>query len=115
MILLAEEDASTILDAEKLFKQAYKYAEVQYKKSLTNHHLGTTQESVHSKSELSMGQVKHVEKTGSEHINPKASYINQKAILIQGLSILTQRISISTQKLSIFTQRLSILPQSYLY
>ncbi|XP_052780700.1 suppressor of tumorigenicity 7 protein homolog isoform X2 [Mya arenaria] len=47
LILLAEEDASSILDAEKLFKQAYKYAEVLYKKSQQTMHLGQTQESIH--------------------------------------------------------------------
>ncbi|KAL4226411.1 Suppressor of tumorigenicity 7 protein [Mactra antiquata] len=47
LILLAEEDASTILDAEKLFKQAYKYAEVQYKKSQQIQHQGQTQEAIH--------------------------------------------------------------------
>jgi hypothetical protein len=48
LILLAEEDASTIVDAEKLFKQAYKYAEVQYKKSQQTQHQGSTQEAIHS-------------------------------------------------------------------
>ncbi|XP_052283603.1 suppressor of tumorigenicity 7 protein homolog isoform X1 [Dreissena polymorpha] len=49
LILLAEEDASSILDAEKHFKQAYKYAEVQYKKSQQTQHQGSTQEAIHSK------------------------------------------------------------------
>ncbi|KAK3103171.1 hypothetical protein FSP39_016989 [Pinctada imbricata] len=38
MILLAEEDTSTIVDAEKMFKQAYKAAETNYRKSIQLQH-----------------------------------------------------------------------------
>ncbi|XP_062591996.1 suppressor of tumorigenicity 7 protein homolog isoform X2 [Saccostrea cucullata] len=47
MILLAEEDTSSIVDAEKMFKQAYKAAEVNYKKSIQTQHQSSTNEAVH--------------------------------------------------------------------
>lgn len=47
LILLAEEDASTILEAEKLFKQAYKYAEVQYKKTQQTQHQSSAHDAAH--------------------------------------------------------------------
>ena len=50
LILLAEEESGTILEAEKLFKQGYKYAESQYKKSQQTQHQSSTHEALHSKS-----------------------------------------------------------------
>lgn len=47
MILLAEEDTSSIVDAEKMFKQAYKAAEVNYKKSIQTQHQSSTNEAIH--------------------------------------------------------------------
>ncbi|XP_078340045.1 suppressor of tumorigenicity 7 protein homolog isoform X2 [Crassostrea virginica] len=47
MILLAEEDTGSIVDAEKMFKQAYKAAEVNYKKSIQVQHQSSTNEAIH--------------------------------------------------------------------
>ncbi|XP_069142275.1 suppressor of tumorigenicity 7 protein homolog isoform X1 [Argopecten irradians] len=47
IILLAEEDTSTIADAEKMFKQAYKAAEVNYRKSQQTQHQSSQHESTH--------------------------------------------------------------------
>ncbi|XP_064633143.1 suppressor of tumorigenicity 7 protein homolog isoform X2 [Lineus longissimus] len=49
MILLAEEECTSILDAEKMLKQAFKAAEVLYKKSQLTQHHSTQHESTHSK------------------------------------------------------------------
>lgn len=46
-ILLAEEEATTITEAEKLLKQAYKLAEANYKKSQMLQHQGTLMEAQH--------------------------------------------------------------------
>lgn len=46
-ILLAEEEATTITEAEKLFKQALKVAEVNYRKSQTTQHQGALMEALH--------------------------------------------------------------------
>ncbi|KAF7263318.1 hypothetical protein GWI33_002936 [Rhynchophorus ferrugineus] len=46
-ILLAEEEATTITDAEKLFKQALKTAEVNYKRSQALQHQGTLMDAQH--------------------------------------------------------------------
>ena len=50
LLLLAEEDASSILDAEQLLKQALKAAEVSYRKSQQNQHQGSIAEGLHRKS-----------------------------------------------------------------
>jgi len=47
MILLAEEESTTILEAEKTLKQALKYAEVQYKKTQQTQHQNSVNESIH--------------------------------------------------------------------
>jgi hypothetical protein len=47
-ILLAEEEATNILESEKLFKTAFKFAEIAYKKSLQAQEQGHSQESLHS-------------------------------------------------------------------
>ncbi|KAJ8301862.1 hypothetical protein KUTeg_020849 [Tegillarca granosa] len=47
LILLAEEDTSTIVDAEKMFKQAYKTAEVNYRKSQQIQHQSSSHECTH--------------------------------------------------------------------
>jgi len=47
LLLLAEEDASSILDAEQLLKQALKAAEVSYRKSQQNQHQGSIAEGLH--------------------------------------------------------------------
>lgn len=47
LILLAEEESGTILEAEKLFKQGYKSAESQYKKSQQTQHQSSTHEALH--------------------------------------------------------------------
>jgi len=49
LILLAEEEAQTILDAEKMFKQALRYAEFAYKKSLQAQEQGHNQENLHKR------------------------------------------------------------------
>ena len=49
LILLAEEEAGSILEAEKMFKQGYKYAESQYKKSQQTQHQSSTHEALHRK------------------------------------------------------------------
>ncbi|XP_043932134.1 suppressor of tumorigenicity 7 protein homolog [Protopterus annectens] len=46
-VLLAEEEASTITDAEKLFKQALKAGEIAYRRSQQCQHQGTQQELQH--------------------------------------------------------------------
>lgn len=46
-ILLAEEEAVTILEAEKILKQALKVAEVNYRKSQLLQHQGGACESLH--------------------------------------------------------------------
>ncbi|CAH0552717.1 unnamed protein product [Brassicogethes aeneus] len=46
-ILLAEEEATTILDAEKIFKQALKVAEVSYRKSQPLQHSSSLMEGLH--------------------------------------------------------------------
>ncbi|ELU18319.1 hypothetical protein CAPTEDRAFT_224662 [Capitella teleta] len=47
MILLAEEECSTILEVEKTFKQAYKCAEICYRKTHQTQHQNSTQETLH--------------------------------------------------------------------
>nr|CAD7428978.1 unnamed protein product [Timema monikensis] len=49
-ILLAEEEATTILEAEKILKQALKVAESNYRKSQQTQHQGTVMEAIHSES-----------------------------------------------------------------
>ncbi len=49
IILLAEEEAQSILESEKLFKQALKYADNAYKKSLQAQEQGHNLENLHSK------------------------------------------------------------------
>lgn len=46
-ILLAEEESTTILESEKLFRQALKVAEVNYRKSQQLQHQGPMQETLH--------------------------------------------------------------------
>lgn len=48
-ILLAEEEATTILEVEKILRQGLKAAEVNYKKSQLTLHQGSVMESIHSK------------------------------------------------------------------
>ena len=48
-ILLAEEEATTILDVEKMLKQALRAAEMNYKKSQQLQHQGSLMEALHSK------------------------------------------------------------------
>jgi len=47
-ILLAEEEATTILDVEKMLKQAMRAAEMNYKKSQQLQHQGPLMEALHS-------------------------------------------------------------------
>uniref|UniRef100_A0A2C9JT45 Protein ST7 homolog n=1 Tax=Biomphalaria glabrata TaxID=6526 RepID=A0A2C9JT45_BIOGL len=47
MVLLAEEEATTVIECEKLFKQAYKAAEGSYRKSQSTQHQNSTQEALH--------------------------------------------------------------------
>ena len=47
-ILLAEEEATTILDAEKILKQALRAAEMNYKKAQPVQHQGCVLETLHS-------------------------------------------------------------------
>ncbi|KAK2167843.1 hypothetical protein LSH36_23g06009 [Paralvinella palmiformis] len=47
MILLAEEECETILEVEKMFKQAYKSAEANYRKSQQTQHQSSTHEILH--------------------------------------------------------------------
>ncbi|GFR74027.1 suppressor of tumorigenicity protein 7-like protein [Elysia marginata] len=47
MVLLAEEETTTILESEKMFKQAYKAAESSYRKSQTTQHQNSAQEALH--------------------------------------------------------------------
>ncbi|CAG2054884.1 unnamed protein product [Timema podura] len=51
-ILLAEEEATTILEAEKILKQALKVAESNYRKSQQTQHQGTVMEAIHSESQF---------------------------------------------------------------
>ncbi|XP_042910523.1 suppressor of tumorigenicity 7 protein homolog isoform X2 [Parasteatoda tepidariorum] len=46
-ILLAEEESSSIIESEKLFRQALKVAEVNYRKSQQIQHQGPSQETLH--------------------------------------------------------------------
>jgi hypothetical protein len=48
-ILLAEEEATTILDVEKILKQAVRAAEMNYRKSQQMQHQGSMMEALHSK------------------------------------------------------------------
>lgn len=48
-ILLAEEDSTTINEAEKILKQALKAAEANYRKSQQMQHQNAVAEAVHSK------------------------------------------------------------------
>jgi hypothetical protein len=47
LLLLAEEDASTVFEAEQLLKQALKAAEASYRKSQQNQHQGSLAEGLH--------------------------------------------------------------------
>ncbi|XP_059172430.1 suppressor of tumorigenicity 7 protein homolog isoform X1 [Physella acuta] len=47
MVLLAEEETTTVLECEKMFKQAYKAAEGSYRKSQATQHQNSTQEALH--------------------------------------------------------------------
>ncbi|XP_015781630.1 protein ST7 homolog [Tetranychus urticae] len=47
LILLAEEEAPTILEAEKILKQALKVAEANYRKSQQYHHQNSNYEAIH--------------------------------------------------------------------
>lgn len=47
-ILLAEEEATTIMEAERLFKQALKAGEICYRRSQQLQHHGTQYEAQHS-------------------------------------------------------------------
>lgn len=49
IILLAEEEAQTIVESEKLFKQALKFADVAYKKSLQAQEQGHNLENLHKR------------------------------------------------------------------
>ena len=60
LILLAEEEAGSILEAEKLFKQGYKYAESQYKKSQQTQHQSSTHEALHSEYTGGISRVKNL-------------------------------------------------------
>lgn len=48
-ILLAEEEATTMLEVEKLLKQGLKAAENNYRKSQLTQHQGTVMEGIHRK------------------------------------------------------------------
>lgn len=48
LILLADEEATTILDAEKILRSALKTAESNYRKSQQNQHQGPAMECIHS-------------------------------------------------------------------
>lgn len=48
LLLLAEEEAATVLEAEQLLKQALKAAEASYRKSQQNQHQGPLAEGLHS-------------------------------------------------------------------
>ena len=47
LLLLAEEEATTVLEAEQLLKQALKAAESSYRKSQQNQHQGSVAEGLH--------------------------------------------------------------------
>lgn len=51
-ILLAEEEATTMLDVEKILKQGLKAAESNYKKSQNTQHQGSIMEGIHSKEKV---------------------------------------------------------------
>ena len=51
-ILLAEEECTSILDAEKMFRTGLKYAEISYRKSQALQHQSTAMELLHSKSPI---------------------------------------------------------------
>ncbi|KAG8235884.1 hypothetical protein J437_LFUL010114 [Ladona fulva] len=48
-ILLAEEESTTILEAEKILRQALRVAEINYRKSQQTQHQGSVMEAAHSK------------------------------------------------------------------
>ena len=50
LVLLAEEEATTIVDAEKKFRQALKIAEANFKRSQALQHHSPPHEKIHSKS-----------------------------------------------------------------
>lgn len=52
LVLLAEEEATTIVDAEKKFRQALKIAEANFKRSQALQHHSPPHEKIHSKSLL---------------------------------------------------------------
>lgn len=47
MILLAEEESSTILEVEKMLRVAFKFAEQMFKKSQQLQYQGSTYEALH--------------------------------------------------------------------
>ena len=49
LLLLAEEEAGTVAEAEQLLKQALKAAEASYRKSQQNQHQGSLAEGLHRK------------------------------------------------------------------
>lgn len=57
-ILLAEEEATTILDVEKILKQALKAAESSYRKSQQLQHQGPLMEAMLSKEEFYNSSIK---------------------------------------------------------
>ena len=49
LLLLAEEEAATVSEAEQILKQALKAAEASYRKSQQNQHQGSLAEGLHRK------------------------------------------------------------------